>query len=109
MSSNLSPIIRPVEAGLSNHLFWDVNPDSLDMEKNAAFIIKRVMEYGLWNDWKIISNYYGNNRIGSIATTFRELDARALYFIMGLTGLKIEAFRCYTTKKIQAAPLFKGL
>lgn len=36
----------------STYLFWDVNKDDLDMEKHSQYIIKRVLEYGMLQDWE---------------------------------------------------------
>ena len=40
----------------STYLFWDVNKDDLDMEKHSQYIIKRVLEYGMLQDWNIVKN-----------------------------------------------------
>ncbi len=86
-----------IEPGLSPHLFWDVERAGLDMEKNASFIIKRVLEYGLWNDWKIIQQYYGIPAIAQSALKLRELEPKSLHFIAELSGIPLNKFKCYTT------------
>ncbi len=86
-----------IDPALSPHLFWDVDRDKLDMEKNAAFMIKRVLEYGLWNDWKIIQQHYGIATIAQTALRFRELEPKSLHFIAGISGIHLNKFRCYTT------------
>jgi len=86
-----------IESDLSPHLFWDVNKKSLDWGKNASFIIKRVLEYGLWSDWKIIDAHYGIEFIAEKAKHFRELEPKALNFIATLSHVPLTAFRCYTT------------
>ncbi|MFA9213143.1 MAG: hypothetical protein ACEQSR_04765 [Candidatus Methylacidiphilales bacterium] len=45
----------PVEL-LSKHLFWDTEITKIDIQKNKNFIIQRVLEFGLWSDWEIITN-----------------------------------------------------
>lgn len=57
----------------SAYLFWDVNKDDLDMEKHSRYIIKRVLEYGMLQDWNIVKQYYGITRIVEEAKGFREL------------------------------------
>jgi hypothetical protein len=44
---------KPVEL-LSKHLFWDTPLINVDVEKNKGFIVQRVLEYGLMNDWNLI-------------------------------------------------------
>jgi hypothetical protein len=58
----------------SSHLFWGVNRQELDVEVHAAFIIKRVLEYGALSDWKLIRDYYSTPVIAEEAKKFRELD-----------------------------------
>ena len=81
--------------GFSKHLFWSVNRDSLDLDKNKAFIIKQVLEYGLIEDWRLIHKYYGISIISKEAKDFRDLDKKALSFISFLSKIPIEEFRCY--------------
>lgn len=80
----------------STYLFWDVNKDDLDMEEHSRYIIKRVIEYGMLNDWNIINKYYGLDRIIEIAKTFRELEPRALAYLSAISQTPKEQFRCYT-------------
>lgn len=80
----------------STYLFWDVNKDDLDMEEHSQYIIKRVIEYGMLNDWNIIKKYYGLERIIEIAKTFRDLEPRALAYLSAISQTPKEQFRCYT-------------
>ena len=64
----------------STYLFWDVKREDLDMEKHSRYIIKRVLEYGMLLDWKMVLQYYGLDRIVELAKTFRDLEPRALAF-----------------------------
>ena len=83
----------------SSHLFWDVDRNKLDWEKNKSQIIKRVLEYGLLNDWKLVERYYGVEKIGKICTGLRSLDDKALGFIATIADLPKETFRCYILKQ----------
>ena len=85
---------------LSKHLFWDVNYQTQDMESSKAYIIKRVLEYGLLSDWNIIKNYYGITEIGLQAKLFKDLEPKAHSLIAHLSGIPKNEFRCYTTKQL---------
>jgi len=85
----------------SQHLLWDVDRSKLDMEKNSDFIVKKVLEYGLIDDWRFILKYYGIKRIAEIAKTFRELDEKTLFFISFLSDTPAEKFRCYNYQSSQ--------
>lgn len=89
---------------LSKHLFWDTPLEGIDIEKNKGFIVQRVLEYGLMDDWNLISAWFGLSEIGALATQFRSLDPKALAFIVNITGLSINNFRCYTTKRLMNSP-----
>ena len=85
---------------LSKHLFWDVNPDKLDFERNKKFIIHRVLDYGLINDWEIIYNRFGIDEIARNAVTIRDLDRKSASFIAVLSKTPLEQFACYTTGQL---------
>ena len=89
-----NPIVQ-----FSQHLFWDVDRSRLDMEKNRDYIIKRVLEYGLINDWRLLQEYYGLDKIAEVSKSFRELDKKALSFISVLSKTPIEKFRCYNSQQ----------
>ncbi len=93
---------KPVEL-LSKHLFWDTPITNIDLQKNKGFIVQRVMEYGLMNDWNLIKKWYGITEIGRVATQFRTLDPKALAFLVNITGIPLNNFRCYTTKQLMKA------
>lgn len=79
----------------SKHLFWDANPDELDMDKYPAYIIQRVLEYGDIEDWKLLNKYYSLDKITEVCKTFRSLDPMCLSFICAISHTKEEEYRCY--------------
>jgi hypothetical protein len=84
--SLLQPSGMNLISQLSPHLFWDVNPGELETDRSKKLIIKRVLEYGLWEDWLLLKKFYGLETITNITRDFRELDARSLAFIAHLSG-----------------------
>ncbi|HHB52439.1 MAG TPA: hypothetical protein ENK75_05290 [Saprospiraceae bacterium] len=84
----------------SEHLFWDVNRDDLDIENDKYYIIAQVLEYGKFEDWRILRNYYGISKIAETAMKFRVLDKKALAFISVLSGIPKEKFRCYKEQQL---------
>lgn len=83
----------------SANLFWDADISSIDMEQNSRYIIQRVLEYGRYDDWKLILSYYGINRISGTAVNLRSLEPRALSFISAVSNIPKEQFRCYTLRQ----------
>ena len=82
---------------LSPHLFWDVDRNTLSMEKNKKYIIHRVLDYGLIDDWKLIRSYYGIKEIAAIAVTIRNLDKRSAVFVSSLSGIPKGKFICFSS------------
>ncbi|MEN8156631.1 MAG: hypothetical protein ABFS10_06760 [Bacteroidota bacterium] len=87
-------------AKLSSHLFWDVNAKKLRVEDDFPFIVKRILEYGLIGDWKLLSSHFSIDEITAVAKSFRDLDSRSLSFISTLSDEPKENFRCYITKQL---------
>jgi len=84
---------------LSKHLFWDVDVSEIDVQKHKKFIIKKVLLYGTFNDWKIILNLYGKDSIFSISKTIKDIDNRTLSFLSTISGIPKTEFSCYTTEQ----------
>ena len=84
---------------LSKHLFWDTDTKVISIDKNKSFIIQRVLEYGFISDWNLIKKWYGIKEIGEVALQFRTLEPRALAFLVNITNIPINKFKCYTTKQ----------
>jgi hypothetical protein len=84
---------------LSAHLFWDVNPDALDFNKNKKLIIQRVLDYGLINDWNILLKTYGISEIAKTAVSLRDLDKKSAAFVSLLSKIPQEQFLCFSSKQ----------
>ena len=78
------------------HLYWDVNAAEIDPEKHAAWLARRVLEYGDWRDWQALARYYGKGRLPGTVTSIRSLQPRAFAFCRVWFDLPASAFRCST-------------
>ena len=83
----------------SPHLFWDVDKSKLDLNKRKAFLVNRVLDYGIMSDWRQLVEDLGIEEIGHIAINLLDLDPRSVSFIALLTKKNIEDFRCYTLQQ----------
>ncbi|GHT11772.1 hypothetical protein AGMMS4956_05320 [Bacteroidia bacterium] len=79
----------------SGYLFWDVSPQKIDLDKQQAYVVERVLDYGEWNDWIAIRDYYGIDKLAEIALGLRSLERKSLAFIATITGIPENKFRCY--------------
>jgi len=83
----------------SDHLFWDIDRNKLDINKNFSFVLQRVLSYGLFNDWNLLYKSFGLARIAEEAKKIRNLDDKSLHFVAHISGSKLSDFRCYTTRQ----------
>lgn len=79
----------------SSNLFWDADISMMSMDESPGFIIQRVLEYGQMNDWRLINQYYGLDKIVEECKQMRTLDPVCLAFITTISNTKEEDYRCY--------------
>ncbi|MEN9611116.1 MAG: hypothetical protein RLZZ628_1930 [Bacteroidota bacterium] len=84
---------------LSKFIFWDVAFDTLDYEKDKFFIIEKVMNYGLWEDFKALVQFYGNDIIKKEIKKSAYLKKDVLNFLCFYFHLKPHQFKCYTRRQ----------
>ncbi len=84
---------------LSKTAFWDVNFEQLDFEKNAAFIIEKVFNYGLWNDQLAVINYYGKDRIKKEIVKCAYFKKKVFRFVCFAFDLEPTDFTCYIRRQ----------
>ncbi|MDR2010090.1 MAG: hypothetical protein LBQ22_06370 [Bacteroidales bacterium] len=82
-------------SNFSPNLFWDVDINDLDMQKHAAFIVARVLDYGMMQDWIFIKSYYGLEQLREIALNIKSMERESLSFISTITNTPQNQFRCY--------------
>lgn len=85
---------RDVISKFSPNLFWDADVSTMSMEHSSSYIIQRVLEYGQMNDWRLINQYYGLERIVNECKQMRTLDPVCLSFICTISHTNKEDYRC---------------
>ena len=83
---------------LSDHLFWDVDPDQIDVEAHAAFLIARIMDRGAMKDVRWAWEHYGAARIQEVLTTAPVLHKKTISFFALQFGIPRENFRAFRRK-----------
>ena len=74
-----------VSEALDKSLFWDVNPEKLDWQKNCQLIIERTLQRGLTKEVDAIFSIYTNTQITEAILKSRTLDKKtANYFSIKL-------------------------
>ncbi len=83
---------------LSKHLFWDADIAEIDEQKHSRYIIKRVLQYGLFSDWNKLVQNYTLDKIVDTAIHMRDLDKKTASFLALLSGVQKRKFLCYSSK-----------
>lgn len=90
--------------GLTKALFWDVDSQTVDLQKHASYIIEKVITLGTMEDFKIIKQYYGIPKIKRIIKKLRYLNDRDLNFYGTYFNIPLKDFRCYKLKQLNLTP-----
>lgn len=85
----------------SSVIFWDCDRTIIDCEKNARYVISRVVMYGSLDDWKSIKQLYGLDRIRNELLQEKDIDPKTHHFISIIFDIPKEKFRCYLEKQYQ--------
>jgi hypothetical protein len=74
-----------VAEALSKTLFWDVDPENLDWEKNRQLIIERTLQRGLTHEVETIFSIYTYEQLQEALLKSKTLDKKtANYFCIKL-------------------------
>lgn len=84
----------------SQHLFWDVDLSTFDLDKYKEFMVGRVVEYGKLKDWELLKSLYGKDKIKEISLNLRSLDAVSLSFLATIFRIDKTEFRCYKYRQL---------
>ena len=82
-------------AQFTDNLFWDTDVSQLDLNEYPAYVIKRVLEHGEMQDWRLINRFYGLPKIVEVCKSLRTLDPVCLSFICAISHTQKEEYRCY--------------
>ena len=83
----------------SPHLFWDFDRSSISAVHPTAQVVQRVLEYGLLKDWMVLCALYSFDGVIQTARAVRNLDNRTLSFLVNISGIPKENFRCFSTSQ----------
>jgi len=70
--------IEPIE--FRPALFWDVDPKTIDPEKNARYIIERVLDFGNDEEIRWVWKFYSHDLISDVVGKSRGLFPRTKVF-----------------------------
>ncbi len=84
-SQHVAEMIRAAEGvrtvpGPFHALFWDVDPGSIDLRKNARFVIERILEHGDIAALRWIRSLYPDRAILETCETSRKISRKSKDF-----------------------------
>ncbi|HEQ65242.1 MAG TPA: hypothetical protein ENN64_00225 [bacterium] len=92
MKPSVEKIPRNIET-----LFWDVNPDSVDLVNNMSFVIERILEYGRLKDIEWLFSLYEKDEIIKVLRKSKRISSKSgnyFYLTLNLEEDK-ENFECF--------------
>jgi hypothetical protein len=86
---------------ISSRAFWDIDFIRLMLQVNEypEYIIKRVFEYGSFEDMMKVLKYFGEDKVREVLTNTTYLPAKTLNFVSILLETDKTKFRCYKNKR----------
>lgn len=65
-------------------LFWDTNPDTIDLNKNAQYVIERIVDFGRDDEVHWLWNFYDKSMLKRVVSNSRSLrpQSKALWTLL---------------------------
>jgi hypothetical protein len=90
-----------VNPSLSPRIFWDVDYATLDFQKDRLYVIDKVMNFGVWDDFRELIRFYGKELVKQEIVRLPYLKKDVLNFACFFFQLKPAQFVCYTQRQSQ--------
>lgn len=84
----------------NKRIFWDVDFEKIDYEKNAVFVVSRVIERGDVEDIRQCRRCYGDEKIADILLNIDYLPENKIYLAAALINHSITEFKCYKKRQL---------
>ena len=84
-----------MELQLRPSLFWDVDVDTIDLQKHRASVIERTTLRGRFDEFRALLQYYGKETVKNTLLDVRYLDKVTLSYCSAIFDIPITEFRCY--------------
>lgn len=75
-------------------LFWDVDKETIDIEKHSSYIISRIMDYGNCRDIRWMRQTYTDEKIKEVVCKRKGLSKKSAYFWAAYYKIPKERIRC---------------
>ncbi|MDI6603485.1 MAG: hypothetical protein QME57_05300 [Patescibacteria group bacterium] len=75
-------------------LFWDVDKESVDIERHRSYIISRIIDYGNHHDVNWMKKVYTEEEIKEVIYKKRGISRKSAYFWAAYYKIPKEKIRC---------------
>lgn len=97
----MSSVTKPYD---NKRIFWDIDPEKLDFEMKASFIIERVFERGDVEDIRMCRRFYGDEKVAEVLLNAKWLMPHTLYLAAALFNNELQDYRCYREAQLTQTP-----
>lgn len=84
---------------LPKPLFWDVEYEKINYEKNKVFVIGRVLNFGMWEEIREVFKMYGEKEVKRSIVQATGLTERSINFWSKILDIPKESFICYIRRQ----------
>jgi len=91
---------------LRKTLFWEVDPETLDEERDAEFIIGRVLDFGDLEDWRAVRDLYGYSKIKGVAKKHVFSERKSANFWSLILKVPPEEIKCTRNRLLKTPKAF---
>ena len=91
---------------LRKSLFWEVNLEDLDYQRDVEFIIGRVLDLGNLKEWRAIKNFYGLDKIKKVARKHVFSDPKSANFWSIIVHIPLEKIKCTRNPSLKTPKAF---
>lgn len=90
---------RDIRVTLPVYVFWDVDRERLDLQRDKSFIISRMFERAKLDDIFAIVALYGREATSLILERNKYLNRQGLYLAHAILGTPLQNFKAYAFLK----------
>lgn len=77
-------------------IFWDTDPQALNYDKHAKYIIRRVFDRGDVMDIRYCRRFYPEPLIVNALTSAKYISQEAIRLAAAIFNTPLNSFRCYS-------------
>lgn len=85
---------------MAKHLFWDIDPQTLDPTEHSSFIIERILRFGLPDDVQLMLEQYNAATIRGVVINSRSIDRKTASFWALHLNIPRSEIKCFSTPLI---------